>query len=463
MACSTAVAAAITSAAPNAIRFLPRLEAYRAQYGAPLLLLDFQQGIFAQSNIKTESFSGFPGLEYTRASDSALHPDASGDWVSVTSDAPAVYHKNGEAIGHVWSEGFTQYVPNAAASGAVLGALNAGGSLPNAWAKAGSFPIEDIEVLALPVIDGIQCVTLRITPSITYSNAIIRTPSIPIEGFEDGDKLTASWFLALSGGSNVAVGPRITRYEASGSYHSKETDPDLPLTVSLTRFSAEDTLNDSAGSGVIGRVSTDLEIDADAGTPFDLTIGCPNLTRGHVLRAPVANTAASEQIMTGVQTVNTPGLVRLDYAQLSGGFTLILDVEDWRWGGGIEKIFGIDGTGAARLIVFRRDIEGNAVVWMQDDTTTIATGLSVSTVAPTEGRLRFVIAFGPTGFAVSVNGSTADVQTGVDIADAIAGMSAIQFQGEAGTQPPAFVISREVVIVPRVLTPSEVQAESAIS
>lgn len=147
----------------------------------------------------------------------------------------------------------------------------------------------------------------------------------------------------------------------------------------------------------------------------------------------------------------------LTSAVLSGGYTVVLDLQDWAWGGGAEHIFGIGTTVDNRFIIFRRSSDGALVVRV-DDGSTISSATYGTGTAPTSGRLKLAVAFDPvTGLRTSLNGASATSDDPFDGEAALGGSTALHWASHSGSAFVQSVKERRRIIIPRAVSDAELQ------
>lgn len=275
----------------------------------PSLLLDF-----------ANSGRVDPRIQCTRASSATCFgPD--GKLRTVAANVPRIDYDpaTGKCLGLLVEESRSNMVINNGTSGAVVGVLGSGGSLPTGWSAPTSNGLT-AEVLSVGVEDGIPYVDVRFSGTATtnYQGVVFGN----VSGYVPSTTYTASVYAKLLSGAIPASGSvqfKI-RYSHStgstdinGAYSNGSFVTDKLRANRLLTTGA--TSSTSTGAGQLLMV-----INYSAGTVIDFSVrlGLPQLEAGSGPTTPIltnssAVTRAADAIGMNIQQPNADYSVALTY------------------------------------------------------------------------------------------------------------------------------------------------------
>lgn len=275
----------------------------------PSLSMDFINGRYTLNDTSTTNFATFltsTSGTFTRAS-TATYFDASGVLQTASANTPRLdYDPNSLAFkGLLLEEGRTNSIPNSQASGATLGVIGSGGSLPTGWSIGTGLPATlTREVVATGTLpNGMNYIDIRVYGS-NSSGGVVYPDMYLVAGGScpaatTGQSWTASAYIAIVAGSvtgftSNTINFSSAGYTSAGSY--LESAGSTPISSSsLTRYSATRTMSNASTA----RACTYVDFSVADGASVDVTlrIAAPQLELGSFATSyiPTSGAAATRQ------------------------------------------------------------------------------------------------------------------------------------------------------------------------
>jgi hypothetical protein len=292
-------------------------------------------------------------VTFTRAS-GGTRVNEQGLIETVAADTPRFDHDpvTGESLGLLIEGARTNTVRNSTMQGAVAGTP---GTLPTNWAaNASVFEGITRTVVALPFVNGIQCIDIRFegTATGTSSNSVFFEQSTSTAALQN-QTWTGSFYASVVGGSlsglsgNV-IRARVLERNSSGVYLDETTT--VYTSASLTNLTRTAGTRTLANSTVAFVQSGFAFLPASVGAVIDFTIriGAPQIELGPFASSYIPTT--SSQVTRAADVAVMTGANFSDWYNQSEG-TFFVDASGALVSAGARNYIEVSGTGGNRQVL----------------------------------------------------------------------------------------------------------------
>ncbi|MGL1919987.1 MAG: hypothetical protein OCD03_03070 [Hyphomicrobiales bacterium] len=279
---------------------------------------------FESNNVTTADASGTVAqmINFSRASQTLMQTQA-GNYLNFASNQPAITNK-----GLKISPSVTNKVKSSSMSGAVIGMVGSGGSLPTGWSH---LSFNSVEIISIGIEDGLPCLEIRAiydnTASGSAKSVSIRAPSASVGS---GETWVASTFYKLVSGTfvNNEIKTQLKISGNGGTSYKSYSQPYIADT--RQRLVQTELIDQSDPVNVEYRL---FNCNAPAGQILDVTfkLYAPQLEIGTYANDPVTTPSGA----TGVSAATTAYSDISSYNLANGSHFLEFD---WLANGG--EIFG---------------------------------------------------------------------------------------------------------------------------
>ena len=390
-------------------------------------------------------------LTCTRAS-SALVRNSAGVYSSVGNNVLRRSFEGGSFC-LLAEEARTNSLPRNDMSGAVVGVLSSGGSLPTGWSVP-NMPTSALEVVATGTENGLAYIDLRFNGTPTGIPNINLGPAVDAAV---GQTWAGSFFVRRIAGSDTNIGIyRALLAEFEGSAFKGQTSVNITASITTSaRKTVTHTLTDAASNKarvILGFTWVSGAVDTT------LRIAAPQLEQGAFATSPI--------ITTGSAVTRERDQIKLNdglLAQVYGGGPVSVltefETEYVAGGSGIQRVWQMDdGTTDDRL--WHRVQESN------NSTISVATvggstTFSNSSDYTSGAALKVATRFAADDFAESRNGGAVATDTSGAMPTGLVnfGISNQGFNTASGSAP--LLRLRKLILYPAALTNAELEALSA--
>ena len=345
-----------------------------------------------------------PAITFTRASNATFF-DASGVLQTASNDAPRFDHDPATAgnpsRGLLIEESRTNHCTNSQASG-VIGATG-----PTGWIVDANGALGLTRTITTGVVNGMAYMDVRFNGT-TTSGGNVRFDPRPSAGASasSGQAWTASAYLALQAGT-IPAGAQmkvIARGRDSSDLATEDTQTNVTLTSSLTRYVATRTLSNANTA----RATHDTRLESvpsGAAVDFTLRIAAPQLEQGAFATSYIPTTTAAAT-RSADSAVVTP--ISSFYNQAEG--TLFAEGSASADAGALVSA---DDTTASERIQIRRSVADNRLNLVCSDNNVSQTSIASSngTWSTSSQIRRVAFAVKTDDLAASMDGASAITDT----------------------------------------------------
>jgi hypothetical protein len=369
----------------------------------------------------------FGDFTVTRAS-TKLRIGSNGLYGSVANNVPAFeFNTDGTYRGLLVEPGATNQIRNNSATGAVVGVLGSGGSLPTNYNIAVGGLTR--EVLGTGTDNGITYFDLKVSGTATSTGSLDISYELQSQIVATGAQVwTSSVFLRVISATLPPTSYQINvrEFQADGTTFVANTTATVVPTTTIGRFSQTITTN-----ALTGRVQPRLFMNITNGASYDFTIriGWPQMELGSVATSPIVTTAGTASRVA-------------DVVSLTGASSLIGATEGTIYAEVVPRNYT---AGVNRRILNIR-VDGNNVISLDAETTIrrysfSATNGGVQQVGIISGdimtdTIKLSGAYKVDDFAFYINGSQIGTDTSGTVPNVTTGTIGLGIRGDgsAGTE-----------------------------
>lgn len=322
--------------------------------------------------------------------------NAAGTWTAVAPNVPRI-----SDLGLLVEENRTNSLITSSTTGAVAGAIGAGGAMPNNWNVANTSGAT-VTVGTPTTVNGVEVVPVTFSGTVT-STGNVSIVILTLTTAAQNDTWSGSIFAQLTAGTPLrAISTELDQLTSVGGFISGNQIPMVP-TATLQRFTNIFFFNQAT----VGKPRWLLQFAMTNGdTPnFTVNIGWPQLELGASVTSPIRTTAAAVTRAADIVTLTTPPTFGSSYSIFGKGTPLT----PVTYAANAPIVSVDDGTLTNRATPFRATATGIAGILAASTASGIFcnAGMIGNPVHAQNASGKYGTAFAPLDQAGSFNGSAA--------------------------------------------------------